>query len=89
MSVDLNAAGNVVVPAYLALLAKEYIVRRDRLSNELEKLIAGGRLGRFSADDPITLLGLVGVAETRGAEWRASDSDITCFLKAFGDEAGG
>jgi hypothetical protein len=88
-TVNLNAAGNVVVPAYLALRAKGYVVRCERSSNESENWIAEGPLGRFGADDPISLLGVVGVAETRGVDWPASDSEIESFLKTFGDPRGG
>lgn len=85
---NLNAAGNVVVPAYLALRAKGYVVRCERSPNQLENWIAEGPLGRFCADDPITLLGVVGVAEMRGEDWRASDSEIESFLKTFVNPAG-
>lgn len=86
---NLHAAGNVVVPAYLALRAKGYAVRCERTSHDSENWIAEGPLGRFGADDPITLLGVVGVAETRGADWLASDTEIESFLKTFGDPGGG
>ena len=85
---NLNAAANVVVPAYLALLAKGYAVRCERSSNDSEFWVADGPLGRFGADDTVTLLGVVAVAETRGENWRASDAEIESFLKKFGDESG-
>jgi hypothetical protein len=84
--VNLHAAANVVIPAYLALLAKGYRVRCERLPDETENWIAESALGRFGADDPITLLGVVTVAETRGENWRASDEEIERFLKEFGYE---
>ena len=87
-AMNLYAAGNVVVPAYLALRAKGYVVRCER-SNESENWIADGPLGRFGADDPITLLGVVGVAETRGSDWPASDAEIESFLETFHDRSGG
>ena len=86
---NLNAAGNVVVPAYLALLAKGYVLRCERPSNESEFWVAEGPLGRFGADDLITLLGVVGVAETRGETWPASDSEIESFLNRHGDQSRG
>ena len=85
---NLNAAGNVVVPAYLTLLAKGYVVRCERSSNESEFWVAEGPLGRFGADDLITVLGVVGVAEARGENWSASDSEIESFLKRHGDPSG-
>jgi hypothetical protein len=78
--VNLSAAGNIVVPAYLALLAKGYVVSCQRADHS-EMWIAEGANGRFTADNPITLLGVVGIAETRGENWRASDSEIDAFLK--------
>lgn len=45
--------------------------------------MVGGRLGRFGADDPITLLGVVNVAETRGVNWQAADAEIGAFLREF------
>lgn len=88
---DLRAAGNVVVPAYLALLAKGYVVRCERLSDDpqiSELWIADGPLGSFRADDTITLLGVVAVAETRGEGWAASDAEIDAFFKKFGYDGG-
>jgi hypothetical protein len=89
--VNLGAAGNIVVPAYLALLAKGYVVRCERSSNDPEVSewwVADGPLGSFRADDTITLLGVIAVAETRGEEWPASDSEIDAFFKRFGYDAG-
>lgn len=86
---NLDAAGNVVVPAYLALLAKGYVVRCERSSDDFEFWVAEGPRGRFGADDTITLLGMVAVAETRGEDWRASDPEIESFLKKFGDASRG
>lgn len=81
---NLNAAANVLVPAYLALVAKGYVVRCERLAVGSDNWIAEGALGRFSADDPITLLGVIGVAETRGTNWAASDSETESFINSFG-----
>ena len=86
---NLHAAGNVVVPAYLALVSKGYAVRCERSADGAENWIAEGATGRFGADDPITLLGVVGVAETRGPDWQASDLEIDAFLKKFADPRGG
>ena len=85
---NLSAAGNVVVPAYLSLLAKGFAVSCVRALDGTETWTAEGALGRFMADDVITLLGVVGVAEVRGANWAASDSEIDAFLKKFGYESG-
>jgi len=34
----------------------------------------------FIAEDPLSLLGLVWIWETRGENWQASDSEIEDFL---------
>ena len=39
---------------------------------------------QFSAEDLVTLLGLVALEETRGTDWQASDEDIESFLAQFG-----
>jgi hypothetical protein len=36
------------------------------------------------ADDPVTILGLIKLIETRSWDWRASDEDITATLDKFG-----
>src|SRR4051812_29404259 len=87
--VNLHAAGNVVIPAYLVLLAKGYAVSCERSPDGSENWIAEGAMGSFGADDIITLLGVVGVAETRGANWQASDSEIDAFLEKFRTPSGG
>lgn len=79
------SAGNTVVPAYLALLAKGYLVSRDPLApgSAEETWRAQGDGLEFLAEDPVTLLGLVAMFETRGTDWKASDLDIDHFLRAF------
>ncbi len=78
------AAGNTLVPAYLALRQKGYRVHRDpprRGCPELWYAEAGAR--RFVAEDPVTLLGLVALWETRGDNWQAGDAEIDDFMKRF------
>jgi hypothetical protein len=59
------------------------------LSGGSENWIAEGPVGRFGAEDPITLLGVVSIAETRGDDWQATDAEIDAFLKQFVDRGGG
>jgi hypothetical protein len=84
--VNISAAGNVVVPAYLVLKAKGYHVSCSRSTDDTEWWTAEGRLGTFQGNDPITLLGIVAVAESRGSAWQADDAEIAEFLKFFGYE---
>ena len=39
---------------------------------------------RFAADDPVTVLGLVKLIETRSWSWKASNEEITTTLGRFG-----
>jgi hypothetical protein len=78
-------AGNVLVPAYLALLTKGYAVNRITLGNEDEpsEWCATKGAYRFLAEDVLSLLGLVALHETRGDSWRASDAEIDSFFRDF------
>ena len=80
----ITGAGNVVVPAYLALQKRGYAVRRERQGGETTVWIAQSESIEVRADDPATLLSLVGIAETRGERWEASDDEIRDFLNQFG-----
>jgi hypothetical protein len=82
--VTIADAGNVMVPAFLALRAKGYRVSRT-VANEggLEFWHAERQSERYTAADTLALLGLVALYETRGDEWRAQDSEIDEFFKEF------
>ena len=75
--VDRVQAGNTVVPAILALQAVGYVVEQ-----------VGGRFSatagpaRFSAEDPVAVLGLVKLAEAR-RPWHATDSEMDDVLAEF------
>jgi hypothetical protein len=82
--VIIATAGNVLVPAYLALCAKGYQVSRvvdEREQTETWRAVQPGR--EFIAEDTLSLLGLVALYEARGAGWRAEDSEIDAFLAQF------
>lgn len=76
--VELSAAGDTVVPAILALRDLGFVVEKAdqdfvaRLPNAL-----------FRADDPITVLGLVKLAEVR-RPWRATDNETDDIIEEFG-----
>lgn len=78
----LASAGNVVVPAYLVLLAKGYAVEREAIDDR-EVWRASKGADEFIADSPLELLGVVVVSEERGADWQASDQEIQDFLRRF------
>ena len=73
--VFLAAAGNVVIPAILTLRQLVYTVETGGKSDN-QAFIAKKNGYSFYADDPITILGLIKIFETRGEEWMASDDEI-------------
>jgi hypothetical protein len=82
--VVIATAGNVLVPAYLALGTKGYRVTRvvdKRQPAETWRAVKAGE--EFIAEDPLSLLGLVALYEARGAGWQAEDAEIDAFLKQF------
>ena len=74
---ELSQAGNTVVPAILALRQLGF-----NLTWEGPTIVA--RLGdaRFQADDPVAVLGLVKLAETRHP-WSATDAEIEDIMREF------
>ena len=79
------SAANVIVPAYLALQQKGYHVWCEGsadVSGE-DTWYAENSCCRFVAEDPVTLLGLVAMYETRGDDWTASDQQIDEFLSEY------
>lgn len=75
--VDLLQAGSTVVPAILVLRALGYVVEQH---SDTFSATAGS--ARFSADDPVAVLGLVKLAEAR-RPWQATDSEIDDVLAEF------
>lgn len=70
-------AASTVVPAILALEANGFIVTR-----EADLIVARAGNTRFAAEDPVTVLGLVKLAETR-RPWRADDAEVNDVLGRF------
>jgi hypothetical protein len=77
-------AGNVVVPAFLTLRQRGYSVRRMVREDGTARWIAENEEREFQSDDPVTLLALAAIGETRGEKWRASDQEIESFLAEYG-----
>jgi hypothetical protein len=75
--VDLVAAANTVVPAILALEANGFTV-----TQETDLIVARAGNTRFAAEDPVAVLGLVKLAETR-RPWRADDAEVDDVLARF------
>ncbi|RYG60377.1 hypothetical protein EON80_24785 [bacterium] len=76
-------AGNVFVPAYLALKQKGFTVWEEGTA-ERETWYAEDATRLFIAEDPLSLLGLVAMHETRGDDWMAEDEEIDAFMAEFG-----
>jgi hypothetical protein len=82
--VTIATAGNVLVPAYLALRHKGYRVTRvvpARGKSETWRATKAGE--EFIAEDTLSLLGLVALYEARGATWQAEDAEIDAFFERF------
>ena len=75
--VDLVAAADTVIPAILALEDNGFTV-----TQEADLVVARAANIRFAAEDPVTVLGLVKLAETR-RPWRADDQEIDDVLGRF------
>jgi hypothetical protein len=73
------AAGNTVVPALLSLeeLGFNVIVRNHPAG---QTFTARRDDEEYSADDPVTLLGLVKLVEVRSWQWNATDSQIDAIM---------
>ncbi len=81
---NIAAAGNVEVPAYLVIIAKGYDVSREESANSLDDVWTARKdENSFSANGLIELLGVITIAEARGENWRATDEEIDRFLRKF------
>jgi hypothetical protein len=79
MDNQIAAAANTVVPALLALESLGYTVVADG-----SLIVATVGYERYAAEDPVTVLGLVKLIESRSWNWRASDGEIAAVLARFG-----
>jgi hypothetical protein len=78
--INITDCGNTEVPAYLALQKRGYAVT---CSDDGRYWTAASGNCKFSADNPVSLLGIAAMYETRGEEWKASDEEIECFIEQF------
>jgi hypothetical protein len=85
MKLTIMDAGNTVVPAYPALRPRGYTVRLDERSTDgsEERWTAEDSRCVLNAGDPVTLLGLAALVETRGDGWQASDEELDRFVSEF------
>jgi hypothetical protein len=82
--VRIATAGNVLVPAYLALRKKGYSVTRVVDAVQRTETWRATKVGEeFIAEDTLLLLGLVALYEERGSGWKAEDGEIDAFFELF------
>jgi hypothetical protein len=78
----ITAAGNTEIPAFLALRAAGFTLSTEEGESGVRWIAKKSDL-TLSGDSPLQLLGLHGLRKERGAEWKASDTEIEAFLKQF------
>jgi hypothetical protein len=74
----LSAAGNTLAPALGILRELGYTVMRGKSGERQYR--AENETCVFSADEPLTLLGLVKMYEIRGSNWQPNDEEVRRFL---------
>jgi hypothetical protein len=79
---QIASAGNTVVPALLALERLGFTVSVER-DGPFEIFRATRGEESYLADDPVCVLGLVRLVETRGWEWRAGDAEIEEVMRRY------
>jgi hypothetical protein len=75
-------SGSTVVPAILALEALGFAVTIDPADADLGCAATRGGT-TFRGADPVWVLGLVKLADIRGAQWEATDAEIEATLARF------
>lgn len=76
-SVRIVAAGNTLAPALAEVVAAGYKVVVSANSTEWQ---ANRGEVMLSADDPLSLLGLVRLYEARGKDWLPTDQEVEALL---------
>jgi hypothetical protein len=83
-----SEAGNTIIPAYLTLVDKGYKVERVLIeSNDSTALWRAVKANNeFNASDPLTLLGIVAMAEHRGEDWKPKMDESQEFIEKYLNE---
>lgn len=76
------AAANIIVPAFLVLEQLGFTVTVDE-GAEVSRVRARRGDEEFVADDPITILGLVKLIESRTWDWKPTDEEIDQTIKRY------
>jgi len=83
----ITVAGNVEVPAYLALEQLGFEIERRIFENGDEYWIARKHGQEFSAGSTLEVLGLCLMRSTRGDAWKATDDEINSYLLKYYPDA--
>lgn len=79
---QIATAGNTVVPAFLVLESLGFTVSVER--NDIGDFIRAARGEEtYIGEDPVAVLGLVKLIETRGWGWEAADIEIDQVLERY------
>ncbi|MEM7279186.1 MAG: hypothetical protein AAF385_13775 [Pseudomonadota bacterium] len=78
------SAANTLVPAYLVILSKGYSVQKDDGPGMKETWRATKNDVELIGEDPLAVLGLVAMYESRGNDWAAEDDQIVKFQEEYG-----
>ena len=77
--IRIATAANTLAPAWLAILEKGYEVTKQLIGERELFLATKGDL-EFIAEDTVALLGLIGMYEARGENWKATDAEIDAYM---------
>jgi hypothetical protein len=75
-------AGNVLVPAFLAIEQLGFTVTLDYIDGQ-PFFVARSGADSYGSHDPIALLGLVKLVETRGWDWKPADTETERVLAQY------
>jgi len=79
---SISTAGNTVVPAILALEELGFVISVEHVGGQdLFRAVRGDET--YLADDPVGVLGLVKLVETRGWQWDAADPDLERVMRQY------
>ena len=76
--ITISAAGNTLAPALAVARALGYEVTREPAGLRRYKAV-NSRCELF-AEDPLQILGLIQLFESRGTSWHPSDAEVSAFL---------
>lgn len=76
--ISISAAGNTLASALAVARSLGYEITREPTG--LRRYRAVNSRCELFAEDPLLLLGLIQLFESRGASWHPSDAEVSAFL---------